>query len=227
MKNISYKDYVMEAPQKKEGIEWSYNYAYNANDQESPRVLLLGDSICNGYQPHVRKLLERRVNVSYWISSFCVTRERYLRMLEMVLDENRYDVVFFNSGHCINPTPIWEKSFRSAVSFIMDKLDGVKLALVNSVPCRIDACNEACVERNAIVSQTAKELGLPLVDMWTAVEKLGAGDDVFTDKFHFTDSVKQMQAKIISDAVCDVLGITEDGNVVQVGNVHGPSGAIK
>lgn len=31
----------------REAIEWSINYAYNATDTTSPRVLLVGDSICN------------------------------------------------------------------------------------------------------------------------------------------------------------------------------------
>lgn len=36
-------------------------------------VALVGDSICNGYQAGVRELLKGKMNVSYWISSYCVT----------------------------------------------------------------------------------------------------------------------------------------------------------
>jgi hypothetical protein len=125
-----YKDYVIEAPLHKEGIEWAHNYTYNANDQESPRVLMIGDSICNGYQWKVRELLANRVNISFFITSYCITRERYLRMLDMILEDSRYDLVLFNSGHLANSIPLWEKSFRSAIRFIGDKLEGVKLALV-------------------------------------------------------------------------------------------------
>lgn len=35
-----------------ENIEWSISYAYGLTDatRDLPRVLLIGDSICNGYQ---------------------------------------------------------------------------------------------------------------------------------------------------------------------------------
>ncbi|MBR2622063.1 MAG: SGNH/GDSL hydrolase family protein [Clostridia bacterium] len=228
MKNISYKDYVIEAPLRKEGVEWSYNYSYNANDQESPRVLLLGDSICNGYQPHVRKVLEHRVNVSYWISSFCVTRERYFRMLEMVLEENRYDLVLFNHGaHCNNELSLWADAYRSAARFIKDKLNGVKMGFVYCAPTRLDGINERSIKLNAVAADLAAEYGDTVIDLWTPFAELGQGDDVFIDNFHFARPRQEEMGRIVANAVCEILGISEDGDVVQVGNEHGPSGAIK
>ena len=43
-----------------ENIEWSVAYAYGLTDatKDLPRVLLVGDSICNGYQSGVRELLK-------------------------------------------------------------------------------------------------------------------------------------------------------------------------
>ena len=40
-----------------ENTEWSTSYAYGLTDRSSklPRVLLVGDSICNGYQSGDRK----------------------------------------------------------------------------------------------------------------------------------------------------------------------------
>ena len=54
-----------------ENIEWSIGYAFHLTDQNKdlPRVLLVGDSICNGYQGEVQKRLEGKMNVSYWASS--------------------------------------------------------------------------------------------------------------------------------------------------------------
>ena len=77
----------------KEGIEWSSYYAYNAPDDTSPRVFLIGDSICYGYQDAVRRNLEGKVNVSYWASSKCVTDPMYLRHLDFFMDQNKYDLI--------------------------------------------------------------------------------------------------------------------------------------
>ncbi|MBR2622064.1 MAG: SGNH/GDSL hydrolase family protein [Clostridia bacterium] len=227
MKNIDYKDYVIEAPLNKEGIEWSHNYTYNANDQESPRVLMIGDSICNGYQWKVRELLANRVNISFFITSYCVTRERYLRMLDMILEDSRYDLVLFNSGHLANAIPLWEKSFRSAIDFIGDKLEGVKLALVKSVPHRLERYCAENIERNGIIDVIAAEKGLSVIDLWTPMEALGKGDDVFRDNAHFVRPVEEKQGAIVSNAICELLDIREDGKVVQVGNELGPAGAIQ
>ena len=43
-----------------ENIEWSIAYAYGLTDEtkDLPRVLLVGDSICNGYQSDVRNRLK-------------------------------------------------------------------------------------------------------------------------------------------------------------------------
>ena len=83
-----------------ENIEWSIAYAYHMCDGQAtlPRVLLVGDSICNAYQDQVRGFLEGRVNVSYWVSSYCVTSPGYLDRLALQLGEARYASVHFNNG---------------------------------------------------------------------------------------------------------------------------------
>jgi hypothetical protein len=89
-----------------ENIEWSIGYAFNLTDpkkKELPRVLLVGDSICNGFQGEVKKLLEGKMNVSYWVSSYCVTSPRYLKLLAFYLDEAKYDVIHFNNGLHYHP----------------------------------------------------------------------------------------------------------------------------
>ena len=83
---------------QREGIEWSTNYAYNATDTTLPRVLLIGDSICNANQDRVRWLLAGKVNVSYWASSKCVTDPDYFRELDFLLEARPYDMVTFNNG---------------------------------------------------------------------------------------------------------------------------------
>ena len=49
-----------------ENTEWSIAYAYGLADEtrDLPRVLLVGDSICNGYKDLVRERLKGKLNVS-------------------------------------------------------------------------------------------------------------------------------------------------------------------
>ena len=91
---------VAENVRGHENIEWSISYAYHFTDakKDLPRVLLVGDSICQGYQGKVCGKLDGKVNVTYWASSYCVTSPGYLRLLAFYLDEAKYDVIHFNNG---------------------------------------------------------------------------------------------------------------------------------
>ena len=56
---------VAENMRGHENTEWSISYAYHLTDANKnlPRVLLVGDSICQGYQSKVRSKLEGSMNV--------------------------------------------------------------------------------------------------------------------------------------------------------------------
>ena len=53
--------------------------------KDLPRVLMVGDSICNHYREEVLENLKGRMNVSWWVSSYCVTSPEYLRILAFKL----------------------------------------------------------------------------------------------------------------------------------------------
>ena len=114
-----------------ENVEWSIGYAFHLTDAKKklPRVLLVGDSICNGYQGAVQKRLDGKVNVSYWVSSYCVTSPNYLKFLSIYLDEAKYDVIHFNNGlHSLATSEAaWEKGLKAAFELIRRKQPNAKL----------------------------------------------------------------------------------------------------
>ena len=59
-----------------ENTDWSISYGYDLTDKSRnlPRVFLVGDSICNAYQRDVARVLSGKMNVTYWVSSYCVKR---------------------------------------------------------------------------------------------------------------------------------------------------------
>ena len=70
MDQIHRKYELPHTSRRREEIEWSIHYAFNAGDRTLPRVLLVGDSICNGYHAQVRERLLGIANV-------LVTRDLY------------------------------------------------------------------------------------------------------------------------------------------------------
>ena len=129
---------VAENVRGHENTEWSISYAYHLTDAKKnlPRVLLVGDSICQGYQGKVVAKLDGKANVTYWASSYCVTSPGYLRLLAFYLDEAEYDVVHFNNGlhSCDTPVADYEKSYRAALQLVKKKQPKAKLVWASSTP---------------------------------------------------------------------------------------------
>ncbi len=224
---VNYKDYMLKkTSREKENIEWSISYSYNSRDNESPRVLLIGDSICNGYQPFVRENLGEYANVTYWISSKCVTDPMYLRELDFYLDAFKYDMIFFNNGaHSSDKHPEErETAFANTIDFIMAKCPGVPLVLVNCAPGRPANLTERFKKFNEFTDVVAKEKNLPIIDLFTPME---ATDKSVTmrDDYHWTPESSAVQGKFISDYVMANLKL--QGGLTQEGSETGPSGAIK
>ena len=146
-----------------ENTEWSIAYAFNLADanRDLPRVLLVGDSIANGYQRTVCDLLSGKVNVSYWISSYCVTSPNYLKFLSIYLDEAKYDVVHFNNGlhSLITPTKEYERGLVAALELVRRKQPNAKIVWTTCTPMRDPVKTAKVREINAVAERVVARLG--------------------------------------------------------------------
>ena len=146
-----------------ENIEWSTYYGFHLTDKnrDLPRVLLVGDSICNGYQAGVAQILAGKMNVSYWISSYCVTSPGYLKRLDLCLDEAKYDVVHFNNGlHSLGtPTEDWAKGLEAALRLIREKQPSARIVWATSTPLKDPAKTAKARALNAAAVDVVKRLG--------------------------------------------------------------------
>lgn len=208
---IKWQDYAPASTTRvREGIEWSITYAYSAATAGLPRVLLIGDSICNGYNGKVREMLEGRVNVSFWASSKCVTDPDYFRELDFMLDAYPYDAVCFNNGlHSLTTDRAeWDAAYRAAVDFIQAKLPEAKLSLTLSTPLKDAKLTAVSSSLNETVVRLAQEKKLPVIDLFAAMDGLNR-EEFWSDTYHFRGPAIEMQAKVISDHVLAQLGREE------------------
>ena len=200
---IRYQDYLLpETTHTRENTEWSISYSFNARDTETPRVLLIGDSICNAYQTVVGERLSDCANVTFWASSKCVTDPDYLRELDYLLDSYWYDAICFNNGlHSLTASPDeWEEAYANTVRFISDKCKGIPMFLVLSTPIA-DRDKNAIVERyNDFVLGFAAKTGLPVIDLWSPMSALNKRE-FMKDTFHWKTPAVVQQAEIIADAL--------------------------
>ena len=201
---------VSENVRGHENIEWSIAYAYGLTDatRNLPRALLVGDSICNGYQGDVRERLAGKMNVSYWISSYCVTSPAYLPLLSVYLDEAKYDVVHFNNGlHSLEtPTAAYEKGMRRALALIRAKQPDAKIVWCSSTPLTNDVKTAKCRELNAAAAKVAVELGgIATNDLFSFLDPLDRRAN-WADEYHHKVETRKMTAKRVAEAILSGTG---------------------
>ena len=213
----------------REGTEWSITYTYNAVDTKNPRLLLIGDSICNGYQGTVRSKLGKVMNVTFWATSKCVTDKDYFRELDLILSAYRYDVISFNNGlHSLTTSrEEWKNAYRAAVDFIRKKCPDARLFLTSNTPLKDPKKTAQAKELNRIIAETAKLKNLPVIDLFSLMDPLDR-NQFWSDTYHFRKPAVELQADLIARTVRSVPNaVNPDANIVQRGTDTGPDGALK
>lgn len=197
---------VAENVRGHENTEWSISYAYHLTDAKKslPRVLLVGDSICQGYQGKVAAKLEGKANVTYWASSYCVTSPGYMRLLAFYLDEAKYDVIHFNNGlhSCETPIADYEKSYRAALQLVKKKQPKAKIVWASSTPLNAkDARVEKVSQLNAAARRAADSVGgIAENDLYSLANPLDR-KAYWVDTHHYTDAGYELLASQVVEKV--------------------------
>jgi len=197
----------MRVEHPREATEWIVSYAYNASDTKLPRVLLIGDSICNGYSGDVCQELAGTAYVTFFATSKCACDKSYLRSLAFFLDEYDYAVIHFNNGlHSLSSNrQDWETCLRAAVKLIKEKGKGAKIIWASSTPLKDPKLTAKAKELNAIAARVMTEEGVPTDDLFALMDPLDR-EAHWSDTFHFKGAAKKMQAKAVGDCVRKALG---------------------
>ena len=181
---------VSEKYRGHENVEWSISYAFGLTEpkeKDLPRVLIVGDSICNYCREDIRGFLKGKMNVSWWFSSYCVTSPEYLRILAFKLDEAKCAVVHFNNGlHSLwTPTEDYVAAYEQAIRLIRKKQPEARIIWMNSTPVLDDYKSAKVKELNAALGRMMKEKfpEIPLNDL-NAVMSSAPEAEAFADTCH-------------------------------------------
>lgn len=79
------------------GGNWGVREAV-VTDASLPRILLIGDSIANGYLEPVRKALEGKANIDAWITPTHQGDKRLPAIVEEIAKQHDYAIIHFNLG---------------------------------------------------------------------------------------------------------------------------------
>ena len=197
-----------------DGSPWRLHQA-KIEDPTRPRVLLIGDSILNGYRQYVVRELDGEAYVDAWVNPYYQS-DAVNQALAKVLDHGPYDVVHFNIGlHGWQEGRIKPSEFkpltRAYVQVLKSKLPNAKLIWASSTPVTIKnkpleldpQINPIIVEHNRLAAEVMAEMGVPINDFYSLLvdkRNLARGD-----QFHWTGPAYQLLAEHATDSIRSAL----------------------
>lgn len=192
------------------GANWRLEKAA-ITDTNLPRVLLIGDSILNGYRPMVVQLLEGKTYVDIWVTPMWQS-EKFNKALANVLDQGSYDVIHMNLG--LHGWPAgrikdeeYEPLTRAFLEVIHKKCPQAKLIWANTTPFLNKTnlqelnpdINPIIVRHNQIDAKIITEAGVPINDFYSLLldqKELNGGDGA-----HWKQLAYQLLADVAAKSI--------------------------
>lgn len=201
-----------------DGQGWRLDRAKIA-DPHRARVLLIGDSILNGYLKGVARGLAGKAYVDGWVNPYHQAAPRLHEMLAEVLAQGPYDVIHVNMGlHGWQKGRIPEGQFepltRAYVEVLRKIAPHAALIWATSTPVtRKDHPGEldteidpVIVEHNRMVVKVMREMNVPVNDLYALLApklELARGD-----QFHWTAPAYEILAKAVVAKVASVVRLS-------------------
>ena len=207
-----------------DGKAWGINKA-TISDPTRPRVLLIGDSILNGYANTVIRRLAGKAYVDYWVTPACQS-EGFNKMLAVVLKNGPYDVIHINLGlHGFQKDRVVKGQAEKQPRIPLDRFEPLTKAFVEVMrkenpqgqiiwasttqislrdkPAELDPqSNPIIVEHNRMAAKVMAEMNVPVNDLYgLMITRL----DLKQNDFHWKDAAKRIQGDAVADFVLKVL----------------------
>lgn len=200
-----------ELMDKLERYEWCDFWWEEAEKNDKPRVLLIGDSITRAYRPIVNELIKEKAYVDMLATSKAIANPSLVREIDYILghEDFKYKIIHFNNGlhgwHISEEE--YEKHLEAVVEHILDNCKGAKLILTLSTPVtlngekdEIDTELTAKVQnRNMAVVKIASKYKLEIDDLYTPMfrkSKLRVDDG-----YHYNEAGENALAAIVADKI--------------------------
>ena len=196
-----------------ERIEWSDVWIVNANADDRPRVLLVGDSIVKGYYKGVEEALGEKANCARFATSKFLSHPDYLKELGLLVDRFSFDVIHINNGlHGWDYTEVQYKAGLTALfAWLKEHAPNAKIIWGHSTPVRNSSDssqfneerNPRVIERNRIATEAAEAAGVPVNDLFTLV--VDHPDYFVSDGVHFSEAGRAAQAAEVAEKISECL----------------------
>jgi len=186
-----------------EGGPWKFYPAEEKNDSLK-NVLLIGDSVMNGFRQLVTDSLKKTANVDCWLTPKHLNSEHLFTDLQKVVSSNHYEIIQFNIGLHGWPegrikddeyVPLLEKYVQTLIDHAKD----AKLIWATTTPVTEEGVAELNKEinptitgRNSLAASVMKKYNIQVNDLYGLVAvKLNLAK---LDRFHWKPEGYQLMA---------------------------------
>ncbi|MCC6697364.1 MAG: SGNH/GDSL hydrolase family protein [Candidatus Hydrogenedentes bacterium] len=195
-----------------ERIEWTDVWVTGADQDDLPRVLLVGDSIVRGYYDVVDKALEGKAHCARYTTSLFMGNPDFLAELRVLLQRYRFDVIHFNNG--LHGWAYSEEEYAASISPVLDCIaeyaKDAKFVWAATTPVRnasdlaiFDEKNPRVIERNRIAAEVTKTRGIPVNDLYALVE---SHTEYFSkDGVHFSEQGRTVLGEQVAKTIAGLL----------------------
>ena len=192
----------------RERIEWADIWVTDADKDDLPRVLLIGDSITRGYFGQVEKQLEGKAHCARLTTSKCVSDPWFPDEVQLLLKQYRSAVIHFNNG--LHGWGYSEEKYRDGLLRLMETFEkhapNAKLVWATTTPVRESGDLSKVSERTERVRASKRIAAAIMVDRGILTNDLfglvEGHDDYFSgDGVHFNGKGKEAQAAAVAESV--------------------------
>lgn len=192
----------------RERIEWVDSWVTDANKDDLPRILFVGDSITRGYFSKVEKQLEGKAYCARLTTSKCVSDPTFNDDLLILMKQYKFSVIHFNNG--LHGWGYTEEQYREGlqktVAVIKKHSGDAKLIWTTTTPVRekgdlasFSAQTDRVKARNTLAAEIMKDDAAPTDDLFELVKD--HADWQSTDGVHFNAKGNEALAKQVAESV--------------------------
>lgn len=198
-----------------ETYEWTRIW-WDKPSEPGKRILLIGDSITDGYHTYAKKEMNDGAYIDKIASSLAIDNPQYFQQIQYMMEFHnlQYNTIHFNNGlhgfHMDKKT--YELYMEKVLNYMLETVSESQLIIATSTPItekdriHYQDLNKAVLERNCVVLSLAEKYQLEIDDLYTLVN--GNADIRSDDGYHYTDGGYQL------------LGSKVGGIILKHNNMH-------
>lgn len=189
---------------KKEYNEWIRSMCSEATCKGKPRILLIGDSICDGYQSVVRSKLAGICFVDYVATSYTLDSKVFDTLVSGLVKDSDYDLIHINQG--LHGIHLNKTSYKARLKRLLSKFK-TKVVVATTTPAYKEGnkinhpdWSKKIKVRNEAVFEISNEMNLPVNDLYSVAKTLKITDRA-KDGIHYEPSGYE----ILGDAIAKII----------------------